>query len=317
MSECEISMHHDCCYLYFSFFFLICFVDLLLYNFTSLSSIYVVWIRLNGWQPVSYVQILGKADGILRDPTGYEIIADNGGVLFQILDDFAGAAIYFPGRPFDNQWHHYALVIDFENIMMTAYIDGETSPLENLKGTNLSKNGYINSLRPLIIGGEFARAGASESDQAMNGALEEMAVWKRALTQAEIKELYRDQSESPLCGQKTSPTLEVLDAILQATLQTPSVPTGVVAQRNATDPTTLAIQWTVPESGTYPIMEYTFYVYLYNSVYRSDNLLSTYSRYLGDNVTDLDQNLSNESCDMYLGRVQASGLGKFRGQRMK
>ena len=31
--------------------------------------------------------------------------------------------------------------------------------------------------------------------------------------------------------------------------------------------------------------------------------------------SDLDEKLSNRSCDMYLGAVQAPGLGKFCGQR--
>ena len=32
---------------------------------------------------------------------------------------------------------------------------------------------------------------------------------------------------------------------------------------------------------------------------------------------DLAEKLSNESCDMYLGAVQAPGLGKFCGQRTR
>ena len=87
--------------------------------------------------------------------------------------------IYTVGEPFDGDWHHIVFVQ--ENGARAVYIDGELDGIEGLsekpEGDWLVNNTSI---------GGILRASASHW---VNGVLDEVAIWKRALSEEEIAEI--------------------------------------------------------------------------------------------------------------------------------
>ena len=86
--------------------------------------------------------------------------------------------IYTMGEPFDGEWHHIVFVQ--ENGARSIYIDGELDDLEigeKPEGDWLVDNTSI---------GGILRSSASHW---VNGVLDEVAIWKRALSEEEIAEI--------------------------------------------------------------------------------------------------------------------------------
>ncbi len=89
--------------------------------------------------------------------------------------------IYTMGEPFDGEWHHIVFVQ--ENGMRSIYIDGELDELEI--GEKPEGDWLVNNTS---IGG-ILRSSASHW---VNGVLDEVAIWKRALTEEEITEIHNN-----------------------------------------------------------------------------------------------------------------------------
>ena len=87
--------------------------------------------------------------------------------------------IYTVGEPFDGEWHHIVFVQ--ENGVRSIYIDGELDGIEGL----LEKPDGDWLVNNTSIGG-ILRSSASHW---VNGVLDEVAIWKRALSEEEIAEI--------------------------------------------------------------------------------------------------------------------------------
>ena len=94
--------------------------------------------------------------------------------------------IYTVGEPFDGEWHHIVFVQ--ENGARSIYIDGELDELEI--GEKPEGDWLVNNTS---IGG-ILRSSASHW---VNGVLDEVAIWKRALSEEEITEI-RDNGMSSI-----------------------------------------------------------------------------------------------------------------------
>ena len=94
--------------------------------------------------------------------------------------------IYTVGEPFDGEWHHIVFVQ--ENGLRSIYIDGELDELEI--GEKPEGDWLVNNTS---IGG-ILRSSASHW---VNGVLDEVAIWKRALSEEEITEI-RDNGMSSI-----------------------------------------------------------------------------------------------------------------------
>ena len=94
--------------------------------------------------------------------------------------------IYTMGEPFDGEWHHIVFVQ--ENGLRSIYIDGELDELEI--GEKPEEDWLVNNTS---IGG-ILRSSASHW---VNGVLDEVAIWKRALSEEEITEI-RDNGMSSI-----------------------------------------------------------------------------------------------------------------------
>ena len=94
--------------------------------------------------------------------------------------------IYTMGEPFDGEWHHIVFVQ--ENGLRSIYIDGELDDLEI--GEKPEGDWLVNNTS---IGG-ILRSSASHW---VSGVLDEVAIWKRALSEEEIAEI-RDNGMSSI-----------------------------------------------------------------------------------------------------------------------
>ena len=95
--------------------------------------------------------------------------------------------IYTMGEPFDGEWHHIVFVQ--ENGARAVYIDGVLDELEI--GEKPEGDWLVNNTS---IGG-ILRSSASHW---VNGVLDEVAIWKRALTEEEIAEIQENGMSSIL-----------------------------------------------------------------------------------------------------------------------
>ena len=112
-------------------------------------------------------------------------------------------------------WHHVVLVIDRETNMLKGYIDGSSNGWEvqrkedyaefliNRTEDTYRSNTVINNTHPMIVGSNVkgsinssdvsivsSRDGTKRRSVAFHGLVYDVAVWKRALNESEIRQLY-------------------------------------------------------------------------------------------------------------------------------
>lgn len=90
--------------------------------------------------------------------------------------------IYFNG-PSLNEWHH--IVGTFNRGQAAIYIDGELKVSETLYVSSI-----MNDVQPLIIGGCWDYGGADRFASALNGLADDIRIYNRALSAAEVAQLY-------------------------------------------------------------------------------------------------------------------------------
>ncbi|MBN1910393.1 MAG: PEP-CTERM sorting domain-containing protein [Pirellulales bacterium] len=98
----------------------------------------------------------------------------------------------YKALPFDGQWHHVAMVIDRENGVFKAYLDGQGSGLSGFDNGWAFDSGYYNTIPSGedIVTTDRLVLGNDNIAYPMDGNLDDFAVWTRALTDAEILDLF-------------------------------------------------------------------------------------------------------------------------------
>ncbi|HNQ87644.1 MAG TPA: LamG domain-containing protein [Verrucomicrobiota bacterium] len=98
--------------------------------------------------------------------------------------------IHSPGTAYDGTWHHVALVE--ANGALTLYIDGVV---------DLTRT-YAREANPIqdttSIGGIVRGAGGSNIGARFAGTIDEVAIWERALTQAEVQDVMNNGIATPV-----------------------------------------------------------------------------------------------------------------------
>ena len=123
-------------------------------------------------------------------PTRYNFIArrQNDGIRFYVKDadgdQFPGGGFTIPEfQVTDDDWHHLVMVWDGVGNEFRAYLDGGDSEIIR-SGNNV--DGALFAPQEFSIGADVAGAGNSFLD----GAIDELAIFDRALSAAEVDQLY-------------------------------------------------------------------------------------------------------------------------------
>jgi hypothetical protein len=136
---------------------------------------------IDEWSGIKLGSIVGK--GYLGQETGYGLNSQDAGITFQIRDGSNSANIFCDVNSVDSKWHHVVGVYNILEEQTEIYFDGKlclTGDASSLSGVNLSNSNNF------AIGSRYAGGWTYDFD----GKIEEVAVWDRALSEEEIKQLY-------------------------------------------------------------------------------------------------------------------------------
>ncbi len=123
----------------------------------------------------------------------YHLAVENGNDKVRaILYQNAGTYDYFDSNsivPF-NEWHHVAMT--FNRGQGKIYLDGIENGAKTLSITSL-----MNDVHPLYIGGFWDYCGTDNWINGLNGLIDNLCIYNKALSAEEIQELYRLNSKIP------------------------------------------------------------------------------------------------------------------------
>lgn len=154
-------------------------------NFGTRSFSIQVWVLLRSAGPTGRASIISKRVEseyetgwiFLRNPWSpwtdrwRFFIGSGPGTIFNVVSDFRGS---------ENTFVHLVVVVDRENALLKMYVNG----LLQRMVTDISNLGSVDNIGPLRIG----CAGLALED-AWDGIIDEIAIFDRALTQAEVFDL--------------------------------------------------------------------------------------------------------------------------------
>jgi len=151
------------------------------------------WIRTN--ETYWYSSIIAKK--VEPDPAiGYDLCTFNGkaatGLLYTSGHTHNGGIVFSDTLVVDGQWH--LLTSTYDGSEMRMYVDGQ------LDGSLAYSDGYESNTEPLKIGYYYYPYNDGQEgshNRALNGAIDEVRIYNRALAQSEITELYNEESEFP------------------------------------------------------------------------------------------------------------------------
>jgi hypothetical protein len=183
--------------------------------------------------------------------------AVDGGWAFSVFSDAGTSGIggHGPvGSINDGGWHHLVYVLDRAGGSSLTYLDGLVSPFTLQQGTTIAAAGNIDTGAPATIGqdptGHYGEIGSADID--------DLGVWRRALTPLEAASIYVAGSSSKLSFVGAAPVVLTIGTTTnnQVTLVWPG--TGGVLQSAArfkvpsrTSPARLhPSRWTRPERRT-------------------------------------------------------------------
>jgi len=150
------------------------------------------WIRTN--ETYWYSSIIAKK--VEPDPAiGYDLCTFDSkaatGLLYTSGHTHNGGIVFSDTLVVDGQWH--LLTSTYDGSEMRMYVDGQ------LDGSLAYSDGYESNTEPLKIGYYYYPYNDGQGgshNRALNGVIDEVRIYNRALTQSEITELYNEESGS-------------------------------------------------------------------------------------------------------------------------
>jgi hypothetical protein len=148
------------------------------------------WVKTDSNMPEAGVTPILDKRVNLSTPVGYYLYLDNGFLGFQMTNGLAGPTDYIGGPPIvaDGQWHFIAVTVQRlcskiapGPIVGYLYVDGV-----QLVPSFVPKSGSISNNAPLLIGKLQPDFGSSF----FHGWIDELEIFKRALSQEEIEAIY-------------------------------------------------------------------------------------------------------------------------------
>jgi len=138
------------------------------------------WVKLekNDWQVIVQRNAFDNGDG--SGQNNYSIFTDPAGIVTNGFSDQGGGwnTVVSKTGVSDGSWHH--LVGSYDGQLLTIHIDGKK------EGELAIKVKPVLHKQPLVIGGDNRNSANTK------GAIDEVLVTKRALNDAEIKEIISD-----------------------------------------------------------------------------------------------------------------------------
>jgi gliding motility-associated-like protein len=154
-------------------------------NFTS-SHTYSVWVRITGsntWQ-----HFITRNDGASHPLLQQFYLRRGSGGSIELQNSPNGNIVHTTNtlNSTNPQWHHIAAVVDVNALKSYLYLDGVMVDSSSLS-TPLN---YNNNNGKLWIGVENPIVSLPSGPQYLQGKLDDIGIWNRALTQSEITQLY-------------------------------------------------------------------------------------------------------------------------------
>ena len=145
-----------------------------------------------GWQPAASDSLTVKGLLVSNNALGFQ---DSRNTVKSTPEDITNGHIPFPNKV-GGQWAHGVITWDNETRMFKVYVNGTkiSNPVWELRGADDSPDFALSTGAFPVLGafGTFADGTTTDVwNRGMTGQLDEVRVWKRALTQAEIGSLYQ------------------------------------------------------------------------------------------------------------------------------
>jgi hypothetical protein len=139
------------------------------------------WFYSYGAQP-QHAGVLFKASDVNGDQPIYGAQVELPGNVLYFLSQgsSAGAALTYTFQ--HNTWYHFVLVFDGPNQRLSMYVNGTM----RLDTTNINFTALYNPTTKLKMGMQ------KSSDRSFQGKLDEIGIWNRVLTDAEVLALYNN-----------------------------------------------------------------------------------------------------------------------------
>jgi hypothetical protein len=150
-----------------------------------------------GWRPATADTLVVKGLAIIKNTDGGSNFQDIINSANPSPEDIAGGHSAQPNKN-GGQWAHYVLTWDAPTAMFRLYANGSkiSNPVwESRNGGNALPLSFFTPTRPVI--GTFGSVAFGTPDswqRPMNGQIDEIRVWKKALSAADVNALYELES---------------------------------------------------------------------------------------------------------------------------
>ena len=141
------------------------------------------------------VQMLAVKGNLASSNAGWSVFMENDGLSVRAASAAGDRHQLATNGITENEWHHVVMVVDNQNGLLKAYYDGQSSEATENNIWNAGYDGKaftagsdFSTDDPLILGERVSASGSTGG--AFAGMLDDFAVWDRALTEAEILDIY-------------------------------------------------------------------------------------------------------------------------------
>lgn len=101
------------------------------------------------------------------------------------------------GKGYDNQWHHYVVVWDYDSGYRRIYIDGVLEgQYQQVEGGNIRKRFKVSNYGLAVGRDRYNPSNPSYLGDTYNGSVDEVRIWNTDLSSTDISNLYTYDSDS-------------------------------------------------------------------------------------------------------------------------
>lgn len=201
------------------------------------------WIKWDGAGGV-YQSIVGK-NGF---SSGYWLMLRNDGRIYFEMNYTGGCGAISPaGSAGSNNWHHI-VGVRYPNDVLQVYVNGQSAGSDNCAGIPVGINSYT-----LAVG-----YNPSWGPYPFSGAIDEVVIWNKALTSAEIEQIYNSEAAATSSSTSTATTSSMTTTTVNGTTTTTSTSSTTSISSTTTSVTTSSTTTTIPSYAEGMVAYYEF-----------------------------------------------------------